>query len=178
VLAGLVWVAVPAQAGPAYPAPTVTITTDPALPGGLPSTVKAAWTIDRPGVMATLEVHGDVLVHTTVVAVWTSRQHLIKHNEGISGTMNYWDVTQAPVGALSRQAVSSRETTVKGGWGPWGDETPDLPYTDMDRLATGEMRDSWYSGPTLPRGQVQFRLVLTLEPGTHVESHSLNVAAG
>jgi hypothetical protein len=185
VMAGLVWV-LPAQAGPAAPAPTVTITTEPALASTLP-TFHAIWTIDRPGVMATLKVEGDVLVHTTVVATWTSPPHLIKHNQGSGGIINQWSVTQAPVGAQSHQTVSVRMTRLRGGWGPWSDATPESPYVSppvvpmqdppyVGRVASGEARDFGNSGPTLPRGQVQYRLVLTLEPSTHFNRHSWNVA--
>lgn len=177
VLTGLVWVAVPAQAGPAYPAPSVTITTEPTLGQKLPQTLHAAWTIDRPGVMATLRVTGEVLAHTTVVAVWTSPPHVIKHNRGNGAMTNYWDVTQAPVGAQSRQQVGSRMTNVRGKWDPWGYlDYHDAPYATTEFSGAMDILDFYYDGPTLPRGQVQYRLVLTLEPGTHVEKHNWEVA--
>jgi hypothetical protein len=177
VLAGLVWVAVPAQAGPAYPAPTVTITTAPVFGQKLPQTLHAAWTIDRPGVEATLNVEGDVLVHTTVVALWTSAPHLIKHNQGSGSMTNYWAVTQAPIGKQSRQQVGGRMTNIHGKWDPWG-YLPyhDTPYATASRGGTAQIFDYFYDGPTLPRGQEQYRLVLTLEPGTHVDEHSWNVS--
>lgn len=173
---GLAW-AVPAQARPGPPPPTVTITTEPMLGQSPPQTLRAAWTIDRAGAMATLRVSGDVLAHTTVVALWTSAPHLIKHYKDSGALDESWDVDQAPIGARSQQSVSSRETKPRGGWGPWGDETPDVPYSDSDPLSfPAQSRDLWYDGPTLPHGQVQYRLVLTLEPGTHINEQVWNVA--
>lgn len=177
VLTGLLGAAGPAQAGPAYPVPTVTITTAPTLGQTLPQTLHASWTIDRPGVMATLHVKGEVLAHTTVVAVWTSPPHLIKHNQGCGGMINYWSVTQAPAGAQSRQQINSRMTTLRGKWEPWGDLSKNMTsYANPDTYGTFSILDFWYDGPKLPRGQVQYRLMLTLEPGTHVDGQSWNVA--
>lgn len=176
MVSALVW-GLPAQAGPTAPTPTVTITTEPMLGRTLPPTLKASWTVDRPGVMATLRVEGEVLARTTVVAVWTSPQHLIKRNQGYGGMINSWSVTQAPLGKQSLQQVSSRMTTLRGKWEPWGHLNLDrIPYATASRIGTAISLDFWYEGPTLPRGQVQYRLVLTLEPGTHVDHQSWNVA--
>jgi hypothetical protein len=176
--------AAPAQAGgaqPARPAPTVTVTTDPALDQKLPVTVSASWTIGRPGQeLDLLHVEGKVLVPTTVVAVWTSRRQLIKRDQrSIGDWYNFWAVTQAPVGVQSHQVVSRRITTARGTWGAWSDHPSTKPYADptvgVDRVEYTSFNEDRYSGPTLPRGQVQYRLVLTLEPGTYVKYQDWNV---
>lgn len=179
MLAGLVWVAVPAQAGPAYPAPTVTITTSPGPLGVLvPTRVTAEWEIHEPGRAATLWIEGEVQTATTVVAVWTSRPHEILHNNDIGGIASNWEVSQPPLGPQSRQQMSARITRVRGGWDSWRPEVIKDPYvTDYGVIGdSGNHSKRWvYRGSRLPQGQMQYRLVLKLEPLTRVVEQRWNV---
>jgi hypothetical protein len=177
--------AAPAQSGSAGPAPTVTVTTEPTLGQKLPATLTATWSQPRI-LLDTLHVEGKVLSRTTVVAVWTSQQQPIKRNQAIGGWYDFWTVTQAPVGAQSHQVISRRMTTARGTWGPWSDDPLRAPYADVypstvpeDEPGGAENIEwfSWYSGSSLRRAQVQYRLVLTLEPGTYVNHQDWSVEA-
>jgi hypothetical protein len=178
VIAGLVW-ALPAHAGPGYPAPTVTITSSPGPLGvRVSSSLTAEWEIYEPGRAATLWIEGDVFTATTLVAVWTSKPHDIPHNSDIGGISARWEVSEPPVGAQSRQEMAGRITRVGGGWDAWRPEAIQDPYiTDTGVFdETGvHVHYQMYRGARLPHGQTQYRLVLHLEPFTRVVEQSWNV---
>lgn len=166
VVAGLVWAA-PAQAGSAAPVPTVTITPSPGPLGvSVPTRLKASWEIHEPGRAATLWIEGETLTATTLVAVWTSRAHVIPQNSDIGGISSSWEVSQVPVGSQSRQEMSGRVTRVRGGWDAWRTDVIKDPYV----TSLGVHVKYWvYRGARLPHGQTQHRLVLRLEPLTTVQ---------
>ena len=171
-----------------YPPPSVVIATEP-YPGSLPLPrhLSASWHVLVPGHRATLTIAGDVLTKTTLTALWTSAPRSITWSElahrraPVGWVESSWKVEEPPLLRQSTQQLLFRSVKPSGPWGPWVDSIPkddDTPYVQNDPTygPATTIGDFWYAGPPVKNWQEQYRLVLHLEPGTHIESQTLEIS--
>ena len=163
--------------GPVTPSPSVTVTMSTPLGDRPAPTITASWSVTKAGHSATLSVSGASLLTTTVLAVWTAAPHVIRHNSSTGGFRSEAEAYEAPVGGQSSQAIAIRYSKPHGGWGPWGNIAP--LFSPYSSLVFGHRVDvdTFYDGPLLPQGQIQYRLVLRLAPGTVVQHHVWSIDA-